>query len=230
LKAFFRFLFLPVFIAVLVSVSASARVFMKVPSEPRLLMDAAGGRRVYDSAFKINGTDSRVSAYVFEESSDAVGAQLLPKIGVEGRREAENTVIRLPKNYGHSTVVLLDGEKEDASTALLVESNSDPSASEPDWGFRDISMPQGFTPSFSAVDSEAATRVCIGKSVFQDGIAMQIILEQMIKEGWTCATPGAERISSAFFTRGGAIAVVSVLPRDTGSGMLIMRKAGRQLK
>lgn len=215
--------------AMLFMLAAGARVFMKLPSDPAILLDSAGGKLVYDSPVEINGAQARIGVYAFAENARDIGARLLPRLGADPGELREGAMIRLPKSYGNALLVLMPAEEEDRASALLVTSATDFAlADKPEWGFRDIPQPQGFTPGFSAFNSETATGICIGQSTYQDAIAMQLVVGEMEDAGWNSVTPGAERLTSAIFTHGDAVAVVSTTARDAGCGMLIMRKAAER--
>lgn len=221
-----RIIFVCFALALLLMLAAGARVFMKMPSNPAVLLDSVGGKIVYDSPVEINGVQSRIVAYSFEENADDVGASLVSRIGVDAGDLVDGALIRLPKSYGNAALVILPAVNDDGATALLVTSAADFGRLDgAEWSFRDVPQPQGFTPAFTAFNSETSTGICIGHSTYQDAIAMQLLVGEMEKAGWKPVTPGAEHLTSAFFTRGDAVAIASATAQDFGCGMLIMRKS-----
>lgn len=207
------------------ALTSDARVFMKMSGDPYVVVESAGGTRVYEADIKVNGIDAKLDVYSFKEFSETVGRTLLQRVGLNSKVMREGAIVKLPKEYGHAWLFVLPGMTGDVSSAIVINGASDLSSGEPRWVFADLTQPPGFTPEFSGEDRESGMAVSIGASEMQAGVAMRVVSGILTRAGWAAATPAAERTSSVLFSRGDEVAVVCTLPRDCGSSLLVMKKS-----
>lgn len=207
------------------AVQTWADVFLKISGNSSAVIESVGGSRVYGGPVKVNGVEAKIEVYAFKELSETVGRSLLKRFGLDAGRMREGALVKLPPKFGHAWVFILPGMTGDASSAILIEAESALSVESAQWIFPDIPPPPGFTPEFSVSDAKSRMDLCIGVSETQAGVSMQVMAGVLTRAGWTLATPAGKNLSSALFANGNDVATVSVIPRETGCSVLVMKSS-----
>ena len=207
------------------TVLARADVFLKISGNSGAIVESVGGSQVYAGPVKVNGVEAKIEVYAFKELSETVGRSLLKRFGLDAGQMREGALVKLPPKFGHAWVFILPGMTGDVSSAILIQAESALSAESAPWIFPDLPPPPGFTPEFSVSDGKSRLDLCIGASEMQAGVAMQVMSGVLTRAGWTLATPAGKNLSSALFAHGNDVAAVSVIPRETGCSVLVMKNS-----
>lgn len=207
----------------LLTTPAEGRVFMKIRGDADVVMSSSGGSTVYESNIEVNGRAATLRVYSFKEGSEAVGAHLLRRFGLDASAMLEGAMVKLPKRYGASWLFLLPGMTDDVSSVILIESAESFASGTPQWAFPELPQPPGFSAEFSAVDKESRFVMCSGSSAMPAPVALSVMRGILERDGWVSATPAKDKVSSLLFAKGDDVALACTIPQESGSSLLVMK-------